>query len=63
MATLQSADAIILISNPKSFACKSYDVCVEGKSFSPRVASGSLPFAASGAELTLGYSVNFVKSV
>lgn len=40
MATLQSADATVFISKPKSFACKSYDVCVEGKGFSPHVASG-----------------------
>lgn len=40
MATLQSADAMVFISNPKSLACKSYDVCVEGKSYSLHVASG-----------------------
>lgn len=33
MATLQSADAMVLISSPKFFACKSYDVCIEGISF------------------------------
>lgn len=40
MATLQSADTIVFISNPKSFACKSYDVCAVDERFSPRVASG-----------------------
>lgn len=36
--------------------------CVEGKIFSPRVASGITSLLMSVAELTLGFSVNFVES-
>lgn len=63
MATLQSADAMVFISSPKSFLCKTYDVCVVGKSFSPQWLLGSLLFVESSAELTLSYSVHFVKLI
>lgn len=62
MATLYSAITVVLIFKCKSFACMVYTpVCVQCKVFFPGWFLGSCSHVVSGAELTLGFSVYFVK--